>query len=189
MQRAVRGLGIFLVVGAIGGCGSGGVVKSGRLTKPVEGYVCCNMWFNGRGQASDANYRILGGKRIQAGTPVKAAIQDFSLVFHSPERERFSVRLRHGKERLTLAEYARLLIVPADPTASISPGLREALRSGKLAIGMTKEEAVMVRGYPPFHRTAGLESNEWLYYESPGSTQLVRFTDGRITEIEAGAAP
>jgi hypothetical protein len=40
-----------------------------------------------------------------------------------------------------------------------------------------------------FHRTPGLEADDWLYYESPTVVDHVHFVAGKIASIEHGAAP
>jgi hypothetical protein len=67
--------------------------------------------------------------------------------------------------------------------------IAEGIHDGRLVEGMSKEQALIARGYPPAHRTPNLEADEWLYYETPGFVDQVRFANGRIQSVSRGAAP
>src|SRR5690606_23581052 len=43
---------------------------------------------------------------------------------------------------------------------------RAAVKSGELRLGMTKELALLARGYPPIHETPSVESDRWVYWTS-----------------------
>jgi len=46
--------------------------------------------------------------------------------------------------------------------------------------GMTKEEAILARGYPPVHRTYSTEDDRWVYQQNRFVTQTVVFADGKL---------
>ena len=63
------------------------------------------------------------------------------------------------------------------------------IRDGQLANGMTRAEAAMARGYPPFHQTKGLGAETWLFYEGPDTGSYVTFSGERIAGIRIGETP
>ena len=71
----------------------------------------------------------------------------------------------------------------------IPRGIADAMREGKLGQGMTKEQTLIARGYPPAHRTPSLEATEWIYYDTPGFVDRVVFADGKIQSVTRGPAP
>jgi hypothetical protein len=56
------------------------------------------------------------------------------------------------------------------------------IRNGILARGMTKEQVVMTRGYPPGHKTPSLELERWQYWNNRVVIQALVFQDGVLTE-------
>lgn len=57
-----------------------------------------------------------------------------------------------------------------------------AIQSGRMVLGMTKEEVIMARGWPPAHRTKSLDLNTWVYWPSRYVTQSIVFKDGKLAE-------
>jgi hypothetical protein len=53
-----------------------------------------------------------------------------------------------------------------------------AIKAGKLKLGMTKEQVVMTRGYPPGHKTASLDLDSWKYWPSRLVMETVVFKNG-----------
>jgi hypothetical protein len=159
-------------------------------------FVCCNLYFDEERNANDANYKYLdvGSNRIPFGTRVKVTNAGKEGVVMRPDggSETFYLYFAFGGERITAMEYFRNILRDSDPRpalATASPEIVAAITKGHLRRGMTKEQATMARGYPPFHRTPGFQSDQWLYYDSRSSVRHVQFVDGKIITIERGAAP
>ncbi|HEY3757641.1 MAG TPA: hypothetical protein VGL42_15925 [Opitutaceae bacterium] len=55
------------------------------------------------------------------------------------------------------------------------------IRQGRPAVGMSKEQVVMARGYPPRHRTPSLESEIWVYWETRMMVATFAFSHGILT--------
>jgi hypothetical protein len=158
-------------------------------------YLCCTMVFDD-GQATDANYRYEGpsASRLPAGTPV---------VVTDAGRNRLSFRAAAGGQTYEL--YFEYGLAHADAEAYFSDILREsdpavelrgapatiadAVAGARLIPGMTREQAIMARGYPPLHRTPDRSGSEWLYYDAPGVGVYVTFADGEIRSVRNGEAP
>jgi len=100
--------------------------------------------------------------------------------------------MRYGRGEMDIAGFFGKVLLDEDPTASLkdaSAEIRQAIRDGRVIVGMSKAETIMARGYPPAHQTPRLDGSEWIYYVSNGIVDSVRFVDGRVSEIERGAAP
>jgi hypothetical protein len=92
---------------------------------------------------------------------------------------------------MSAPDYYNLIFVADDPTARLAADApaRAAIRDGRLQPGMTKWEALTVRGFPPAHHTPSTDADEWLYYASYNLCERVRFADGRIASIEQVEPP
>ncbi len=78
-------------------------------------------------------------------------------------------------------------MVAQKPFAELTAGLSEkeidAVKAGKLVVGMSKAAVIMARGYPPEHRTPSTEVNNWLYWENRFRKKAVNFdSEGRTTK-------
>ena len=60
---------------------------------------------------------------------------------------------------------------------------RDAIESGRVVEGMSKDAVLVARGYPPAHQTPTLESNSWRYWQSRFDTIIVNFDDGKVSSI------
>jgi hypothetical protein len=160
-------------------------------------YLCCNMWFDRNGAASDANYMYLGGRFLPVGTSVRLiGASRRSVTFVTAKAKvtdtPYQLSFDYGTDRMNDESYFRLIFRESSPLETITSDRHSArpfIESGKLAVNMTRSEAIMARGYPPFHTTPGIDADEWLYYQSRGSVRYVRFRDGVISSIEDGMPP
>ncbi len=158
-------------------------------------YTCCNLHFNREGDASDANYEYVGGITIPPGTRV-TVISDHrnAIDFRAaiPSQQVFTLAFRFGRPAIRAAQYFGLVLVPDDPTPrlrSLEPSVAAAVREGRVVVGMTKDEVLLARGYPPFHRTPAVAANRWIYYEFYSVVDLVDFVDGRVSAVTRAPAP
>lgn len=67
----------------------------------------------------------------------------------------------------SISEIAAELLSPTKISLKkVNPKFRDDLESGILRRGMTKEEVLITRGYPPRHRTPSTKSREWIYWDN-----------------------
>ncbi len=67
-----------------------------------------------------------------------------------------------------------------EPTDLSGFEIQKDIRVGRLRLGMTKEEAILARGYPPVHRTYSTEDDRWVYWQNRFVTQTILFADGKL---------
>jgi len=85
--------------------------------------------------------------------------------------------------RRTIARIATdLLSSVKTPLDRLAPPLVAAIETGEMRKGMTKEQVLMARGYPPGHETPSIDSDRWKYWSSRFITQTIVFTNGRLTQ-------
>jgi len=160
-------------------------------------YLCCTLRFDREGNATDANlgypfrdFVLRAGTRVHA--TVRRSSPDAVLLEPKDDSRVFRLWMRYGRGEMDIAGFFAKVLLDEDPTASLkdaSAEIRQAIRDGRVIVGMSKAETIMARGYPPAHQTPRLDGSEWIYYVSNGIVDSVRFGDGRVSEIERGAAP
>ena len=151
----------------------------------LTGFTCCNLHYE-NDWISDANWSYL--PMIPAGQPIK--ITDYGRYRIHVEVEGKSMRLGldYGRSE-SLGQFARKIVVAQDPKAKIATwpaGVQEAVKLGKIAVGMTKEQVIVSLGYPPLHQTPSLDSPQWKYWFTRVGTFVVLWDDrGRLREVIA----
>ena len=160
-----------------------------------EFYLCCNLRFNQDGDATDANYAYpTAGTTIPYGTRVQVTkIDDWSIEIQPKnDSHTYHLELRFGRAAQTPSQYFQNILRQTNPRETlkgVSPSVNEAVAQGQLIVGMTKDEAIVARGYPPLHRTDSIQADEWVYYHTPGFVDRVRFLGGKIDSVKHGPAP
>lgn len=157
----------------------------------LSGYTCCNFHFNEQtGSISDANWSAL--PMIPAGAPVRTVrYSRYSiavLIDHPFYSRKMRLDLDYGRNQ-NLADWARRMIVTENPKRKISgwpAAVRDAIRAGRIAPGMTKEQVVIALGYPPAHETPTLNSTQWKYWYGRFDTFLVSWDESeRVKDVIA----
>lgn len=82
-----------------------------------------------------------------------------------------------------MAEIAKNMLTRQEvPIDKFDEKVAKNIRNGILTLGMTKEQVVMTRGYPPGHKTPSLEIDSWTYWNNRFGTHLLVFQDGVLTK-------
>jgi hypothetical protein len=85
--------------------------------------------------------------------------------------------------RKTMDQFASLLLSSEKtPVDRLAPPIAAAIEAGEMRKGMTKEQVLLARGYPPAHETPSTDDDRWKYWSSRFVTQTIGFTNGRLTE-------
>lgn len=58
----------------------------------------------------------------------------------------------------------------------------KSIKFGEMRLGMTKNEVLMTRGYPPAHKTFSTESDRWIYWSSKFVQMTLIFENNRLTQ-------
>jgi len=166
-----------------------------------ELYLCCNTGFNPQFVASDSNYgryrSELGyssGPMLAAGTRVRVTKVGGSAVAFQPldSPTTYTISFKYGRKQLSPNQYFQNILReknPVDAIQNVPRAIADAIHEGRLLEGMTKEQALLARGYPPAHRTPSLDASEWIYFDTPGYVDRVVFVDGKIQSVSRGPAP
>lgn len=151
----------------------------------TNGYTCCNFHYDGD-WISDANWSSL--PKIPAGTPVRIVEYGDNRVSVDIGGRRMFLGLDYGR-KLGLRAWTQMMVVADDPKKRIAAwpaAVRETIESGKVAVGMTREQVIVSLGYPPAHATPSTESPQWKYWHTTHGTYLVVWdADGRVKDVAA----
>lgn len=81
--------------------------------------------------------------------------------------------------RVDMAGLAKRML-SATPVSldGMDESMARSIKNGAMRAGMTKEQVVMARGYPPGHQTSSLELDSWKYWSSRFVVHTVVFQDG-----------
>lgn len=174
----------------------------------ADGFLCCTVrfeYYRNVNRASDANW-VEFRSHLQAGTPVKVSAYqarspyaNTSQVVGAQSAKPYEFLIAGDKKELVLKnedtqhlspkDYLGQLVVTTDPKVRIetfSPEIKEAIASGRVMVGMTKEQVIMALGYPLKKENLNLVSSPmWRYYYGSFDEIFVVFeTDGKVRAIE-----
>ncbi len=77
---------------------------------------------------------------------------------------------------------AEELLSPSRLTIPGNAERRDDIESGTLRFGMTKQEVIMTRGYPPRHKTSSTKANRWVYWSSRFVQRTLVFRNNVLVE-------
>ena len=180
---------ILAILGAAAGLVLAGCETTPQQATPghsiLAGYTCCNLHYDGD-WISDANWSSM--PMIPAGASIKVLDYARYRVMAEIDGRKMRLGLDYGRAQ-PVEEWARKLVVQEDPRQRIGrwpAPVREAVRAGKVAIGMSKDEVLVSLGHPPAHQTPSLDAPQWKYWHTAhGSFLVVWDGAGRVKDVIA----
>jgi hypothetical protein len=155
-----------------------------------EGFLCCNMRTDGA-WISDISYTDNGTKVLPLGTPTKVTGYGRYRVYIEVDGKKQSIGNDYSRD-LDLETFAKRYVVKDDPKLKLAgwpARVQEAIKTGHLSKGMTREQVLMSVGYPVSSETPDLNAKVWRYWLSSFSEYRVRFdAAGKVSGIEADAS-
>ncbi|MBN6152562.1 hypothetical protein JR065_19695 [Xanthomonas sp. AmX2] len=150
-----------------------------------DGFLCCNMRSDGS-WISDSNYAENGKRVIPAGTPVKVTGYGRYRVNVLIDGQKQSIGNDYSRD-LGNEAFAQRYVVLQDPKLKLAgypQKIREAIASGRVTKGMTREQTLMALGYPISSENPNLDSNLWRYWLSSFGEFQVSFDGaGKIDKV------
>ena len=74
----------------------------------------------------------------------------------------------------------RMLSRTPVPIERFDKATTAAIKNGVLRFGMTREQVIMARGYPPAHETPSLDQDSWKYWSNRFVIQTIVFENGTL---------
>lgn len=137
-----------------------------------EDYLRRTTRFSPRFKAADSkrersisgSHEYGAGPLLPAGTRVTVVqVGSSGIAFLPVDRDTtFRIEFSYGRKVMSPSAYFDKLLLESDPLDSlrgVSSSVLTAMHDGSLQSGMTTEQALMARGYPPAHRTPSLKAN------------------------------
>lgn len=160
-------------------------MSAAQDTDKPSGFTCCNLHYNGD-WISDVNYG--SQPMLPAGLPIKVVDYGRYRVHVEIDGKPMRIGQDYGRTE-PLPQFARKFVVGTDPKGKIAAwpaSVREAIRFGKVTVGMTKEQVLVSLGYPALHQTPTIEAPQWKYWYTQYGSFLVIFDEkDRVKEVVA----
>jgi hypothetical protein len=100
---------------------------------------------------------------------------DHMLMEMEESGETISVDIsKHGRRGMPVV--AKNMLSPAPvPLEKFNADMQANIKAGEVKLGMTREQVIITRGWPPAHKTSSLAANKWKYWSSRFVTVTYEF--------------
>ncbi|OGX14393.1 MAG: hypothetical protein A2351_03890 [Omnitrophica bacterium RIFOXYB12_FULL_50_7] len=153
-------------------------------------YTKVNIWYEKPEKILTTNYHK--GAMLSVGSPVEILKRKNNEIQFRDLKTGTGFQLVQVKKYMNIAPdelFARYFskdsVLEGAGYARLTQMEKENIRVGSLAVGMSREAAIMAYGYPPTHRTPTLEAASWTYWKSRFVDFQIQFDDkGKVAFIE-----
>jgi hypothetical protein len=157
---------------------------NGTPSFPRAGYACCNMHYN-KDWINDGNYAEL--PMIAAGTPVEVIKYGRQRAYVNISGKQYGLGHDYGRDQESLDAWVNKVVLNEDPRPRIASypfAVQEAIRQGKVMIGMTREQCIVAVGYPLTSENTSLDANTWRIWRSTHEEYQLNFgPDGHLVSV------
>lgn len=161
------------------------------IQPPIVGYTCCNLrptydWISSN--------NVQGGLILPAGEPViLGTIKKRYYVYGTMGGTGIGLRDDNAKSEADTLAWVRRVVVPENPKARLATWpaeIRTAVQTGKILVGMSREQVLMSLGHPAKADTPDLASPTWRYWTAiDDSTVDLHFDEAdRLTTVSGSPA-
>ena len=170
------------------GCGGAKLTPAQQavVDTKAELFTQVTMWAE-KGRIIGTNYAV--GELIPVNSKVKILeISSKVIVFeYNGSKIKYEVYSKYTKVD-SGAMLDRLFAKTKVDLSKFSSATKENVLNGVITKGMTKDTVLLARGYPPFHKTAGIKADRWTYWRNRWVTAVVTFKDGKVTALKGNAS-
>ena len=172
---------------SIGG-GAAAADKS-ALPLPRDGFACCNLHYE-RDWINDGNYASLA--MLPAGSPIKVVSLGRQLAYVEIGGKKMRLGHDYGRDQESLEQWVSKIVVLEDPAPRIAAypaNVQAAIKEGRVALGMTREQAIVAVGYPLTSENPSLDAPVWRHWVSSFEEyQLSWGPNGRLADFTGSPA-
>ncbi len=156
-----------------------------------EHYTAANIWYKHPREIWSLNHHR--GVMLPAGTRVTIkGISGRTITFVDQRGTKYRLMLakKYTAPRFTTNDLFGQYFTATDPLdkngafSRLTELEKNGVKTGRIAVGMSKQAVLMAYGYPPTHMTPSTESDVWKYWTNRFRAYLVYFQNGRVVEIK-----
>ncbi len=184
MKRIISIITVLLATLIMSGCGAAKLnpAQQAIVDSQATMYTQVSMWTE-RNRIVGTNYAL--GMHIPVNTEVKILDMNAKVIVFEYEGQKIKYEVYTKYTRVDAGTMLDRLFSASKVDLSVhSSDVVENINKGLVAVGMTKDEVLLARGYPPFHMTKGVEANTWKYWRHRFATALVLFENDSVVEIK-----
>jgi len=181
MKRIIQLLTALLITFVVTGCGGAKLSpeQQALFDSQAEVYTQVPMWTE--------NNRVYGtnysrGMLIPINTKVKLLDASSKAIVFEYNGQKITYLIFTKHTRADTATMIKRLFAKKPVDLTKYPHAKE-IKDAHVVKGMSKDEVILARGYPPFHMTHSLEADQWKYWRHRFSTAIVTFKDGKVVDI------
>lgn len=182
--------GAILATACVGllGCSTTPVEPVVEIPQQAVLYTCCNLFHDSKLQINDGNYRT--GTPLPAGTTIRITdVRRYTVLFEADGKV-YTLTQRFGFSE-PFPKYIEKIFMKESPAAKIdayAEPVRGLVKTGKIAVGMSREQVLHALGHPPRHGTPRIDFPVWKYWLGRFDEYFVYFDDaGRVKDVNARA--
>lgn len=184
MKKIISIVSALLVALFISGCGGAKLTPAQQaiVDSKATMYTQVSMWTE-KNRIIGTNYAL--GMHIPVNTEVKILDMNAKVIIFEYEGQKLKYEVYTKYTRVDAGKMLdRLFSTKKVDLSKHSKAMNAKIAKGLVVKGMTKDEVILARGYPPFHMTKGVESDSWKYWRHRFATALVIFKNGKVSEIK-----
>ena len=158
--------------------------KDGTSTFPRQGFACCDLHYDGD-WVNDGNYSSL--PMIAAGTPIEVLSYGRQRAYVKVDGKPMRLGHEFGRDQESLDDWVHKIVVDEDPKPRFlgyPAYIQQAIREGKVAVGMTREQVIAAVGHPRTDENFSPDTPVWRFWLSKGQEYQVNWSqDGRVASV------
>lgn len=157
-----------------------GQVLTVHAAQPVVGqtyYTAYNFMFE-KGKHNATNY--WRGELMPLNTKVRVERITAKKMVLSVNGQEVTIVNAPKRTKKSIEQVADNLL--SNRPVSNSGKFSKEVKFGEMRLGMTKEQVIKTRGYPPAHKTFSTESDRWIYWSSRFVQRTLIFRNNRLVE-------
>lgn len=189
---------ILFIITAFSGCNNDRLkVDSSSLNS--EYYTKINMWYHNKTTQETSlvegrdrlysDYTIYStnyksSKLLPLNTKITLLGESRNMIFFKADKKVFALkRTGHSKHVSLTTIFNRSFAKTPMDLNTIDSNLKELILKGEIKEGMSKDQIIISRGYPPEHRTRKLSNKTWYYWNSRNNKQKLEFEGENLIKI------
>lgn len=155
--------------------------------KAMEGapYVTTNLRYSGDWISDDPPLDL---PFVPIGSRLKVVSTSTGRASVLIDGRKMRVGVDYGYKQENAAQFVARITSAEDPLprlAALPPQVREAIESGRVRAGMTRDQVVMALGRPRLDLVPTLDAGDWTYHLESGQSATARFdAEGRLEALD-----